>query len=499
MKGKTAAFIVLVLLVTPLAFAFNASTASFNIEKYHHGSAGETGDTATYSFRSTTTYEQGSGSLETSDLIGNSGWFDMAPVPPTPRPPGPGGGGGGGGGAASITIPKIKDEYNISKSCFANADCAENQYCFNYKCYDAECSSDDECAPDQSCWNLRCVKLFDVKILEFESPVKLGEFFDFTYLMKGMADINGDVIVEFWLEKDGSIASSGSDTIYLGSFEEKIEKSKIFLPGDVSSGGYSFIVKVTYGKYSAQAHRTVEILVKDGVAELTLLPEEEDDDSRSPIVFFMAGLIGLAVFVFLLTFYIARKKIAFKIKQGENWVIAHQAPVLLTSLFCILGILSYYFKLFKISTVPSYGSAAAINVSPYVSFNPFFLYFISAIVLMVLVILLVKFVKHVQNNKRKVKKPSFFVRMRLKKYKVNEKKKQVFWKEVKKNARLIVLVFLSIFSILLMASVVYLTDFKLKSLFNWIVENNSVLLCILAIVTIAVNVFIYIRRRRRKR
>ena len=74
MTGRTAMFIVLVLLVSPLAFAFDAYTKSYTIEKYHHGSAGDNASTVSfYGFRSTTTYEQGSGHLETKTLEGNSG------------------------------------------------------------------------------------------------------------------------------------------------------------------------------------------------------------------------------------------------------------------------------------------------------------------------------------------------------------------------------------------------------------------------------------------
>jgi len=174
-------------------------------------------------------------------------------------PPSGTGGGGGGGGGAGV-------------ECFRDVDCEDERYCFENKCYDAQCFEDSECNVNQSevCWNFRCAKLFDIKILEFESPAKLGEFFDFTYFLKGVAEINGDVEINFWIEHDGNVVTSGSDVIFLGSFEEKTEKTKLFLPSDVRSGTYEFIIQVNLGTYTVRAQRTIEITVTGGIATLQL-------------------------------------------------------------------------------------------------------------------------------------------------------------------------------------------------------------------------------------
>ena len=154
----------------------------------------------------------------------------------------------------------------------------------------SECVNDNECkGKDEVCLNHKCVKLFDIKIIDFESPVKLGEFFDFTYLIKGMADINGDVEVQFWIEKKGNVVTSGSDTIYLGSFEEKTEVTKIFLPSDVESGTYTFFIQVVHEKYKAKAYRTIEIEVKDGLATITPIKK----DLKTYIIFILIGLVVL--------------------------------------------------------------------------------------------------------------------------------------------------------------------------------------------------------------
>src|SRR3990172_5034255 len=81
--------------------------------------------------------------------------------------------------------------------------------------------------------------------------------------------IDGGVISD----NKGEQITSGSDVIYLGSFEEKTETTKIFLPRNVESGIYEFFVQVSYGSYSVSSHRTIELEVGEGVARLG--PSEE--------------------------------------------------------------------------------------------------------------------------------------------------------------------------------------------------------------------------------
>ncbi|UCD20694.1 MAG: hypothetical protein JSW08_02880, partial [archaeon] len=122
-----------------------------------------------------------------------------------------------------------------------------------------ECQRDSDCDEGYSCWNSRCLKLFDVKIIRVDSPVPPSEFLDFTYLVKGMADVSGDVILTFWIEKGGIKASSGSDTIYFGSFEEKIETTSLFLPSDIEEGVYTFYVQVNFQGHNTTAYRVIEV------------------------------------------------------------------------------------------------------------------------------------------------------------------------------------------------------------------------------------------------
>ncbi len=107
---------------------------------------------------------------------------------------------------------------------------------------------------------------FDIKILEIESPINLGESFNFMYFVKGVGEINNDVTIDFWIEKNGEIITSGSDVIFMESNEEKTESTNLFLPSGIDSGIYQFIIKVSYGNIKAESHRTIELTIKDGKA-----------------------------------------------------------------------------------------------------------------------------------------------------------------------------------------------------------------------------------------
>ncbi len=158
-----------------------------------------------------------------------------------------------------------------------------------------ECVSDTQCQEDYVCFQNECVKLFDIKIVEVTSPITTDGYLDFTYFIKGMAKINGDVVVNFWLEKDSNKISSGQDVIYLGSFEEKTEKTKIFLPKYLASGNYEFYVQVTFENYQTFSHRT--LFVEDGNVELIPLKEESSFNSGLFIIVILFVLLLLLILI----------------------------------------------------------------------------------------------------------------------------------------------------------------------------------------------------------
>ena len=139
-----------------------------------------------------------------------------------------------------------------------------------------ECRDDSYCKKNEKCINKKCVKLFDVEILKVDSPIEPGQYLDFSYLMKGMADIEGDVIVKFWIEKDNKIILSGQDTIYLGKFEEKRKEANLYIYKDML-GKYDFFVELNFENYSVVSHRPIEVVLDVLVAKESVELEKIPD------------------------------------------------------------------------------------------------------------------------------------------------------------------------------------------------------------------------------
>ena len=260
---KKLIFVFFVLFFVPLVFAelnnsevnIFAQGVNYVVNLFTFGSQGSLTE-GVYESRFITTgiqtgssHAQGELYLANVGFLGNSSSLEVTPVPtPTPAPvTTPTTVGGGGGGA--VIVPECLDDSN----------CDLGEFCFENKCYLYECETDADCNDTKTCWMNRCVKLFDMKIVDLASPIYPGEFFNFTYYLKGVAQIHGDVKVNFWLEKDGIKVTDGYDTIYMGDFEEKLESSKLFLPVSILDGVYNFYAEVNYDSYYARASRVVEV------------------------------------------------------------------------------------------------------------------------------------------------------------------------------------------------------------------------------------------------
>jgi len=135
----------------------------------------------------------------------------------------------------------------------------------------------------------------------------------FTYFIKGMANISGDVIINFWLEREGTAVSSGQDTIYLGSFEEKTESTHINIPRSLETGSYQFYVRVSYENYNATSYRTV--YVEQGEELKVVLEEPKIQEPASKPHFVLAGLIILSAFLFIGLMYWKNRRTKEKIRQ----------------------------------------------------------------------------------------------------------------------------------------------------------------------------------------
>jgi hypothetical protein len=159
-----------------------------------------------------------------------------------------------------VVTPSVGGGRSIE--CRQDSDCDLGEFCSDNRCYAYECETDADCNDTKTCWMNRCVKLFDMKIIEVPSSIYSGEFFNFIYYIKGVAAIHGDVVVRFWIVKDGEVVTEGFDTIYMADFEEKTESAKLFLPVNIESGAYNFYAEVNYDSYYARAGRMIDISLR---------------------------------------------------------------------------------------------------------------------------------------------------------------------------------------------------------------------------------------------
>jgi len=212
--------------------------------------------------------------------------------------------------------------------------------------------------------------IFSIRVIDFQSPVKLGEFLEFSYTTRGVSGINGTSEVNFWIEKEGEIITSGSDTIYSG-VEGKIRTARIFLPTSVESGIYNLKIEVDYQGYIADAHRTIEIKVKGGFATI-------NPGFGKLNIFIIIALVILTILNICIIYRIERKKIKKIFLEEEQFIKRHkEISILILSFFVILGILVYYLNL--------------INFLPEI---PLYFYYLVLGILLLLVLFFAKYKKH---------------------------------------------------------------------------------------------------------
>ena len=168
----------------------------------------------------------------------------------------------------------------------------------NVEAVEAECIISNDCNGGYSCYAGACVKLFDVEILKVSPLIETLDF-ELEYLIKGMADIEGDVIMKFWIVGDSGRIDLGQDAIYLGSFEEKIKKTRFNLPLDISNGTYDMYAQVNFENYNAESFRKINILIFD---DDEIAFEIFEEVPKSPLYFEFSWLILVAVFLAMLIF-----------------------------------------------------------------------------------------------------------------------------------------------------------------------------------------------------
>ncbi len=181
--------------------------------------------------------------------------------------------------------------------------------------------------------------IITISILDFESPAKLGDFMDFQYSLGGVSGINDGLNINFEIEKNEKIISSGSDAIYLNNTQEEIINTKVFLPSNLESGVYKLKINVNYENYSAESYRTIEIKVTRGIASIS----SNNENLKIYIIIFLLILLVFLTLTFIYKF--EKRKINKVFIKEKKFIKKHRLSVLTLGLFLILGIIIYYLKL----------------------------------------------------------------------------------------------------------------------------------------------------------
>ena len=232
----------------------NATTSSYNIEKFHQGSTGGNSTTSSYDgFRFTTTFQQpGNQNGSTSNYFLNIGWFDIflgrnetnatTNITNVTTPPG-GATGGGGGGGEVCRYEWVCTEWYVNpcpESGVQQRLCVNRGTCTgttNIPETKRECNYEKPIGP-----------LFDLYI---NIPINKKAVLQGDKIAADIRLINIkdpellDVYFRYWIiDKDNKLIAEERDTI---AVEKSLSFSKeIELPKDIKLGTYYFYTEITY-------------------------------------------------------------------------------------------------------------------------------------------------------------------------------------------------------------------------------------------------------------
>ncbi len=140
-----------------------------------------------------------------------------------------------------------------------------------------ECRTNADCPVGKYCVNHQCLKIFDLKIVHADSPIEPGDQLDFSYFIKGIAAIEGDVTLDFWLEDvQGNKITSGRDIIFVGTFEQKTEQGHLALPSSTPLGQHRFAITLYFDGYEITAHRDIEV-VRQAPLHIDIITQREQN------------------------------------------------------------------------------------------------------------------------------------------------------------------------------------------------------------------------------
>ncbi len=194
------------------------------------------------------------------------------------------------------------------------------------------CRFDSDCPDNQYCVNSLCNEVFDLKIIGIDliSPNKLY----FTYSIKNIAGMEGDVQVEFWVaDTTGRTLASGSDVIFVSGTRVQ-ESGVLYLNSELPAAQYTLNLRLLFRNYEGVAFRTFEFS-EEQAAQFAVGREREKSASQANLFggaiggiftqFKGYGLGWLAavtsiILVGLATVLLLKRRAKNDEQQGEEWI-----------------------------------------------------------------------------------------------------------------------------------------------------------------------------------
>lgn len=138
--------------------------------------------------------------------------------------------------------------------------------------FEPECFTNDDCRNGYSCVDGECVFAYDLEILSFEESVKVGDYFDFTYLVERRMNDTALLQATFWIENyEGDVLVSQDAELFFSPFETKIDTRKMFLPEIVKRDAYVFYLSVNDSKASLVEGEDIVIRLRGDLAYIQKL------------------------------------------------------------------------------------------------------------------------------------------------------------------------------------------------------------------------------------
>jgi hypothetical protein len=99
---------------------------------------------------------------------------------------------------------------------------------------------------------------FTLKVKSLPAVIEAGKSFDFEFSVQNNGSEGTDVLLEYWIEKDGEKVLGGSDVIFIAAGETRDEQASLNLFSEMK-GKYSFYIQLSYSGQKIASYRPIEV------------------------------------------------------------------------------------------------------------------------------------------------------------------------------------------------------------------------------------------------